>query len=387
MGLTASVGRAQALDGREAAIQATHQALDRLGSANVALGMVFAAYEFPIQFVLAGVSSLLSNTPLWGISTTAPMDQNGAYQRTVVVALVAGNEIRTQATWWHNFSAANLVDTQRLLPTQQTSSLSQRTVLLACDGFVNELDQLNTVLVKLRFPIIGCLASGPSLGSKSYLIAGNQSGSNGLATLLLTGSYRLGSGTASGWLSSGHHFKVTSNQKNILRELDGISPAQAYSQILGHTNEEWSSPPLAELVRLYPLGFEQANRSDLVIHSPIRVNPDGSFLMNTQNKEGSTCFMMIGTRPACLKAAQDAVQQALISLHGSQPILAIVFCDVAWQLLFEAQGSPHLDAIRSVLGNQIPLAGGYTFGQITSNFPVNPPEVLNQSIQVILFAA
>jgi hypothetical protein len=116
MTLTASIGTGQAIEGREAAIQATHQALDRLESANVSLGIVFASYEFPINSVLGGVASLLSNTPLWGISTTKPIDQNGAHSRSVVVALVSGSEIKAHASWWPTFSPVSPVDTQRLFP-------------------------------------------------------------------------------------------------------------------------------------------------------------------------------------------------------------------------------------------------------------------------------
>jgi hypothetical protein len=81
MTLTASIGTGQAIEGREAAIQATHQALDRLESANVSLGIVFASYEFPINSVLGGVASLLSNTPLWGISTTFGCSGIGFWER------------------------------------------------------------------------------------------------------------------------------------------------------------------------------------------------------------------------------------------------------------------------------------------------------------------
>jgi hypothetical protein len=208
-----------------------------------------------------------------------------------------------------------------------------------------------------------------------------------MAAMFLTGNFRMSSGIAHGWLSTGHHFKINSVKNNMILELDGNTPAKVYSKILGHKSEEWAIPPLSELVRLYPLGIEQENRPGLLIRSPIRVNPDGSFLMNTAVKEGSTGFLMIGTRPACQQSALQAVQQALAGLNGAKPLLVLVFCDVAWQLLFEAQSNPEIEAIHSMLGNDVAIAGGYTFGQIAGNYPLSPSEIYNQTMQIVMLSA
>ena len=46
MALKVSIGQAQALNGREAGLQATHHALNRLGSSTPALGFVIAAHQY-----------------------------------------------------------------------------------------------------------------------------------------------------------------------------------------------------------------------------------------------------------------------------------------------------------------------------------------------------
>jgi hypothetical protein len=202
----------------------------------------------------------------------------------------------------------------------------------------------------------------------------------------LSGFFKMGVGIAQSWLSTGHNFKITSVKNNLLLGLDGESPAQAYSRIMGHSMVEWATPPLAELVRLYPLGVVVEDRNELFIHSPLRANPDGSFLMNTVMKAGSNAFMMIGTQAACLKAVNQAVQRALAGLQGAQPVMALVFIDTAWQFLLESKGNPEIQAINSALGGKVPIVGGYTFGQISGNPPTYPPELYNQAIEVILLA-
>lgn len=73
MTLSAAVGQARALDGREAGLQATHQALNLLSSATPVLGIVIASYQYDPQQVVNGVSSLTGNIPLLGFSTPAGM--------------------------------------------------------------------------------------------------------------------------------------------------------------------------------------------------------------------------------------------------------------------------------------------------------------------------
>ncbi len=71
MTLHVAVGSAQALDGREAGLQATHLALNNLGSATPGFGIVIASHQYQAREIVSGVSSLLGDTPMIGFSSTA----------------------------------------------------------------------------------------------------------------------------------------------------------------------------------------------------------------------------------------------------------------------------------------------------------------------------
>ncbi|MGB7874466.1 MAG: hypothetical protein WBL25_08780, partial [Anaerolineales bacterium] len=62
----AAVGQAQALDGREASLQATHHALNRLGAVAPGLGIVIASHQYQARDVANGAASLLGDAPLIG---------------------------------------------------------------------------------------------------------------------------------------------------------------------------------------------------------------------------------------------------------------------------------------------------------------------------------
>ena len=90
MALLASVGIAQALDGREAGLQAAHQALNRIGAVTPGLGIVFASHQYQPREVLNGVTSLLGDAPLIGFSTPTGLTNEGQHPHSVILALLSG---------------------------------------------------------------------------------------------------------------------------------------------------------------------------------------------------------------------------------------------------------------------------------------------------------
>ncbi|NJN43770.1 MAG: hypothetical protein HC806_02860 [Anaerolineae bacterium] len=94
---------------------------------------------------------------------------------------------------------------------------------------------------------------------------------------------------------------------------------------------------------------------------------------------------MVGSASACLEAAAKAARQALTNIGAARPILAIVFADIAWKMLFETQPGGEIAPIREIFGPEIPIAGGYTVGQIHKS--ESGIELLNQHIEIMLLGA
>src|SRR5512136_1426019 len=98
MTLSAAVGHAQALDGREAGLQAAHQALNRMGASTPTFGIIISSHQYLPREVSAGVASLTGDMPLIGFSTPAGLTQEGIHPHSVVVALLSG-DLRTEVHW------------------------------------------------------------------------------------------------------------------------------------------------------------------------------------------------------------------------------------------------------------------------------------------------
>jgi hypothetical protein len=381
MTLQAAVGIAQSLDGREAGLQAAHQALNRLGPGTPALGILIASHQFQAREVATGVTSLLGDVPLIGFSTPAGLTNAGQHANSVVLALLKG-DLQAEAHWLPGYAQSGRETAARLLQLASTHN-DNRAALLFADGFNGDAEQMCAAIPPGSLPVTGGLSSGDLHTGNTYQIAGNQTGTGSLSAAFLRGNLRLGVGYAHGWDPVGSQFRVTRSRGFWLRTLDGRPASETYAELFGYPARDWAFPPLNYLARLYPLGVEQGE--ELIVRAPIRVEADGSFRMNANIRDGIDAYLLVGSNAACEKAAGQAAQQALLALGDAKPFFALVLVDVAWQMLLKANPGAEIAAVQDILGSSVPIAGGYTLGQIVPDKAGDSPHFLNQHIVVITF--
>jgi hypothetical protein len=297
-----------------------------------------------------------------------------------VVALLAAPDTRADVQWLAGYTQASREVSQQLAELFKRN-LKQPALLFA-DGFNADAEQLCSSLPP-GTNLVGALSSGDLHSSNAYQIGGTQFGSGGLVLARLEGRIKVGVGYGHGWQPVGTNFRITRSRGFWVRTLDGRPASEAYAQLFGYPARDWAFPPLNQLARLYPLGLEQADKT-VILRSTLRVEADGSFRMNAAVSDGTDAYLLLGSIAACRTAAQEAVKQALSGLGEARPVLALVLVDAAWQMLHEGQPGADAAAVREALGADIPIAGGYTLGQIV---PVEdkPPKFLNQHMVVMIF--
>ena len=382
MTLSVSIGQAQGLNGREAGLQSAHQALNRLGTGAPAFGLVIASHQYQAREVVSGVSGLLGDTPMIGFSSPAGLTATGLHPNSVITVLLGG-DIQAETRWMPGY-AQSARETGAQLAKQAAELNDTRALLFFADGFNGDADQLCSSLGSDSLPIVGALSSGDLHTGHSFQIAGPQTGTGALTAAFLRGELRVGVGSAHGWNPVGSQFRVTRSRGFWLRTLDGRPASETYAQLFGYSARDWAFPPLSHLARLYPLGVEQGDQ--LVVRAPIRVEADGSFRMNAPVRDGADAYLLVGSRVSCENAAHQAAQQALQQLEGRKPVFALILVDVAWEMLLKSHPASEIAAVQDILGENVPIAGGYTLGQIVSGRDANTPQLLNQHMIVAAFA-
>jgi hypothetical protein len=387
MTLTASVGHAQALDAREAGMQATHQALNGLGAVSPSLGIIIVPHRYEPQQVISGASSLLAHIPVIGFSVSAGLTEMGLNSHSVIVAVLAGDDLQVETHWFPSYSQASAETATRISQLLGYEQRSAESIIVFADGLNGNAEEFCAAL-PAGMHLLGGLSSGDQVGANGFQIAGVQSGMGSMAAAFLRGNLKVGIGHGHGWHPVGSHFRVTRSRGFWLRTLDGRPASETYSQMFGQPVRDWAFPPLNYLTRIYPLGFEQSHSKELLVRAPLRVEADGSFRMNCSLRDGSDAYLMVGSPADCLATARQAAQDAVLALGDSKPAFALVLVDTAWQLLLQANRGAEIKAIQDVLGDAVPVAGGYTLGQIVpSAQPNEHPEFLNQNIIVAVFGA
>src|SRR5512138_3710154 len=133
MTLTSSIGYAQALNGREAGLQATHQALNRLGSGAPAFGFVIASHQYQAREVVGGVSSLLGDTPMIGFSSSVCLAGDGLHPNSVLVGLLGG-DMQAETRWMPGYAQSGR-ETGAQLSKQLAEQTDTRGLFFFADGF------------------------------------------------------------------------------------------------------------------------------------------------------------------------------------------------------------------------------------------------------------
>jgi hypothetical protein len=385
MTLTAAIGHAHALEAREAGMQAAHQALNGLGTSSPALGIIIVPHRYDPQQVINGASTLLANVPVIGFSVSAGLTQTGVNSHSVIVAMLAGDDLQAETHWFPSYSQASAETASRISQLLGYEQRPAESVIVFADGLNGNAEEFCAAL-PAGIPVLGGLSSGDPQGASSFQIAGMQSGMGSMVAAFLRGNLKVGIGHGHGWHPVGSHFRVTRSRGFWLRTLDGHPASETYSQMFGQPARDWALSPLNYMTRIYPLGFEQERGDELVVRAPLRVEADGSFRMNCSLRDGSDAYLMVGSPADCLVAARQAAQNAILALGDSKPVFALILVDTAWQMLLQAQGGAEIKAVREILGEAVPVAGGYTLGQIVPSVkPDERPGFLNQNIVVAVF--
>ncbi len=384
MTLTAAVGQAQAFDGREAGLQATHKALKKLGMASPTLAIVVASRYYDPKEIALSVSSLLGDTPTIGFSSASALTKEGQTKNSVAVALLSSPDLKATEHWLPGYAQSGRETATLLRELASATQAKDKKILFFADGFNGDADQMCLGFTGSSISLMGGLSSGnPHTGTTSQ-IAGAQAGSGSLAAAILEGNLKIGVGSDHGWRPVGSQFRITRSRGFWIRALDGRPASEAYSALFGYPARDWGFPPLNYLVRLYPLGIEQEGQ-ELLIRSPLRVEADGSFRMNAPIRDGMDAYLLTGSPATCVEAAQRAAQKARLALDGAKPKLVLILADIAWQMLLKAHSGAEVAAVQDILGADVPIIGGYTLGQVTPGKDESPPNFLNQHLTVIAF--
>ncbi len=372
--IIAGVGRSMGEKSQEVGSSAAHQALDQLQkktTQDVSLAIVFASPKYNQEEVVSGVRSVCS-VPLVGSSTAGEITQDGPSSDTVVVMFLSapgvafGTSLSTNIAEVGSHEAGSSLAQSLLKNDPQMSSVLIFMDVLVGNG-ADVIRGMQSVLGK-EFPIVGGASGDNQKFEKTFQYHNDSVSSQSIVACSLSGDFSFGVGVRHGWIPIGLPMKVTSSRGATVHEIDDKPAVEVYKNYFGESNTKHLEDDKAvytnKSLLSYPFGISKSGEEEILIRFATDVSSEGSITCAAEIPQGSEIRMMIGNKDKAIEASQIAARQAKEALSSDQsPGCVIIFNCIARHNLFGEEANQEIQAIRQIVGSDVPIIGFYTYGE------------------------
>ncbi len=318
-------------------------------------------------------------------STAGEIIDDDVYDNSIVVTAIQFEKttIKCFATDIHQHD--NSYEAGKHL-MQELAAEKLGTVLIVSDGtYVNgsELVQGLAENNPQNIPITGGLAADGDRFRRTF--AGlNQVPKEGM--VIAVGFYgsdlHIGHGYFGGWDEFGPHKKITRAEKNVLYEIDGKNALDLYKEYLGPYKDELPGSAL-----LFPLSMQEEGSKEHVVRTILSINEqDKSMVFAGNLPQGSTVRLMKANFDKLIDGSSVAAQSAFTSLAGSHPELALFISCVGRKLILQTRTNEEVVSAKGIFGDDIPVAGFYSYGEISPFARLTRCELHNQTMTITTFS-
>lgn len=252
-------------------------------------------------------------------------------------------------------------------------------VLLICDGQHVNGSAMVRGLSRFLPPgvaITGGLAGDGTRFERTYVCADGPPVQGNVAAVAFYGDrLRVGHGSMGGWVAEGDPLLVTRARGNVVEQLDGTPALARYQKLLGADAEGLPASGLR-----HPLHVRTPDG-----HGFVRT------LLNVDERAQTLTFagdVPVGAHAQLMRAdferlvqgAGGAARASMDSLGNAE--LAILISCVGRRLVLGEETRAEIAAVRKVLGEEAPVVGFYSYGEICPSAPDASCELHNQTMTI-----
>lgn len=372
MPLSIGIGFSKNENPYHAAQDAAVQARIQINQQPADLVLVYATPSYSRLEAIAVIRELFAESKVLGCSTSGLILPSAIETSGIAVLALASASKQFETGYAHiknlkgqnpDFAAAEL--SKRLL--KNFEGRSRHFCFLLFDGFSEKgpllLHGLKQSLGHFS-PIVGGGSFDNFFFEKSYQYFDGEVMTDAACALMLGGQAVAGLSSQHGWKPLGKPRVIDKAERNIIRRINGKKGIAIYEELLG---EQATSLFLSRVSRarlFYPLGILVEEPNGYLIRHVVDIQNDGSLVCQGDIPQGVEVHVMIGSKDSCRQAAVQAAREAKQALLGREPKLALIFESAARQKLLGQSAFQEIQDIKEVLGEDIPLFGLYTYGEI-----------------------
>lgn len=227
----------------------------------------------------------------------------------------------------------------------------------------------------------GLAADGPRFGRTQVVAGVEPSSVRGAAIGLYGPRLRVGAASMGGWDAFGPERRITRSNGNVLYELDGKPALATYKRYLGSYAERLPSSAL-----LFPLSVRRTSADKPVLRTILACDDvAGSMIFAGDVPEGSLAQLMHANLDRLVSGAEGAAEASRMWHAEAPPGLAVLISCVGRRLVLKEYVEDEVLAVRRVLGEDVALAGFYSYGEISPFTPSARCELHNQTMTITTF--
>ncbi|SDZ77052.1 Uncharacterized conserved protein, contains FIST_N domain [Desulfuromusa kysingii] len=386
------VGLSDLSDSFLAGKTALTEAIKSLKETDNYLIIVFATDNYDHQLVLKGVKSSTATDHIIGFTVAGVFNSQEMKVKGVIVGVIQSDEMDFCLD-----AEENLSYDQRAVGSKLGSRFSQvlgkqnkhSLQLLFPDGLSNTVGRA----VDSLFKALGSqtkYAGGGSGDNRHFLKTSQYLNdkvlTDSLVGALITSAKKIGVATSHGWKPISSPMIVTSAEGHVIKELDWQNAYDVYSQFAQQNGDiSIDDTGFAEYAMSHPFGIPQAKEGGgYIVRDPISTDADGAIHCVGEVPENSVLRILHGDKDSLLEAVKDAARDAKKQL-GANPVAGVlVFTCVSRCILLKDHFIDEVWAIREIMGDQVPIWGCMTFGEIGA-IGAGPPEFHNKAVVICVF--
>lgn len=390
MSIKIGVGLSKNDDPVLAAKEALRKAVNQLADEKAKLAIVFSSVNLAFPVLLKTLGEFLEEVPIVGCSSAAVISNLEISKQGLVIMLLSFS----QETFFNTACAKEINTTadsgeklgEELLYGFQNVRRDLGIIFL--DGLLenssNLLSGLQERLGK-SFPIIGGCASDNLAFKKTFVYFNQEMLSGAASSILLGGKLTFGIGVQHGWKPLGKPRYITKSSANVVYEIDNLPAANIYQDYLACDLEKIRKE-FKRISILYPIGIYLPGEKEYLLRNLLSIHDDGSLTFQGGVPQASQIRLMIGTKESCLAATEQALEEVKNEFLGKKINFVLVFNSISRYILLGRQANRELEIIRESLGQEIPIIGIYTYGELAPLRAINYQGVTrfhNQTITIL----
>jgi len=346
------------------------------------LALIFGGTAQLVPARMEEIRAWYPNALLLGCSTSGEILGTRVFDDSIAVTAVAFEHTRLKLASQTVASASDSRAAGEAL-ARDILAADLKHVFVLSDGLrVNgtELVEGLKSVLPAGVEVTGGLSGDGARFQHTLVVADGPAQEGRIAALGLYGDrLRVGYGSLGGWDPFGPDRLITKSKGNVLYQLDGQSALELYKKYLG---AHAAGLPATGL--LFPLALSAApNERSGLVRTILAVDEQNqSMTFAGDMPEGMYARLMKANFDRLVEGAAGAAEASKLPLSGNRAELAILISCVGRKLVLKQRIEEEVEAVRDILGADTPLAGFYSYGEISPYVATARCELHNQTMTI-----